>query len=583
MSTSSEKNETAMPWLNTYPKDIEWDAPLNIRPVYEILEETCENYGDRPAFDFMGRKWKWADIGEMVDKMACGLQYMGIGKGTKVGLFLPNCTYFLVAYYAILKTGATIVNYNPLYAKEELRHQIEDSETSIMITLDLKALYDNMYELMSETCIEKLIVCRFIDLLPFPKDVAYWALKNSTIAKIPKDDRCIWFHYLISNDGSPEKVDIDPEEDVAVFQYTGGTTGVPKGAMLTHANISANVEQAVMWFNDAQIGKERMLGVLPFFHAFAMTAVMNMSVRCAFEIIALPRFDMEETLKLIQSKKPHYFPAIPPIYNAINNFKQTKKYNLKSLRYCISGGSTLPAEVKKSFEGSTGCVLIEGYGLSESSPVATANPIEGANKFNSIGQPLPGTTLEIISTEDKKTAVPQGKRGEICIRGPQVMKGYWNSEEATNEILVDGLLYTGDVGFMDSDGYFYVVDRIKDIIITNGYNVYPRNVEESIYLHPHVAECIVAGIEDPSRGEIVKAWVKLKDGSSITEKDLKEFLQDKLSKIEMPRRIIIRDKPIPKTTIGKLSRKLLLEELAEEAANKEEEETAEKEPNDENK
>lgn len=353
---------------------------------------------------------------------------------------------------------------------------------------------------------------------------------------------------------------IDPAEDVAVLQYTGGTTGIPKGAMLTHANITANTEQAVRWLIGAKAGEEKMLGVLPFFHVFAMTVVMNLSVRLGFEIIALPRFDLEQTLKLIHRKKPHYLPAVPAIYNAINNHKKNEHYRLNSLRYCISGGAPLPIEVKTAFEKKTGCVVVEGYGLSETSPILTVNPVNGENKPGSIGLPLPGTILSLVSTEDGKTPVKQGDRGEVRVKGPQVMKGYWNSPEATADTIRDGWLHTGDVATMDKDGYFYIVDRIKDLIITNGYNVYPRNVEEAIYLHPNVEECIVAGIPDQSRGEIVKAWIKPKEGRNLTPEDIKDFLKDKLSRIEMPRRIEIRHSALPKTMIGKLSRKDILAE-----------------------
>jgi long-chain acyl-CoA synthetase len=291
-----------------------------------------------------------------------------------------------------------------------------------------------------------------------------------------------------------------------------------------------------------------------------MTAVMNMSVRCGFEIIALPRFELKQTLKIIDRKKPHYFPAVPAIYNAINNSKLKSRYDLKSLRYCISGGAPLPLEVKKSFEMNTGCTVFEGYGLTESSPVVTVNPIKGQPRTGSIGLPLPGTIIELVSTEDGVTPVDINKRGELCVRGPQVMTGYWLKEEETKAVLKNGRLHTGDIAMMDEDGYFYIVDRLKDMIITNGYNVYPRNVEEAIYLHPNIEECIAAGLPDKARGEVVKAWIKVKEGRSLTQEDLKDFLQDKLSKMEMPRLIEIRDEALPKTMIGKLSRKDIVEQ-----------------------
>lgn len=548
------------PWIKTYPKDIDWEKDIPKKPVYEMLEDTVSKYPENPAFDFLGKKYSWGEIGGLVNKFAAGLQGLGIEKGDKAGLFLPNCPYYLIAYYGVLKAGATVVNFNPLYAEKELSHQIEDSETDIMITLDLAMLYDKMQAMLHGTRLEKLILCKFTDILSFPKNILFSTFKGGEIAKVQEGRRLFWFQDLIENDGAVKDVPIDPVEDVAVLQYTGGTTGVPKGAMLTHHNIYTNTMQSAQWFPQDMIGEGRMMGVLPFFHVFAMTAIMNFSVMSAYEIIALPRFELKDALKTINKTKPHFFPAVPAIYNAINNFPGLKKYDLSSLKYCISGGAPLPVEVKKKFEEITGCIVIEGYGLSESSPVACANPIHGDNVAGSIGLPVPGTIIEIIDPEDKKTPVPMGERGELCIRGPQVMKGYWNNEEATAETLIDGRLHTGDIAILDERGYVFIVDRIKDMIITNGYNVYPRNIEEAIYLHPSVEECIVAGLPHPQRGEVVKAWIKLKEGRELTVEDLKVFLDDKISKMEIPKLVEFRDEPLPKTMIGKLSRKDVVEQ-----------------------
>ena len=546
------------PWLRVYPHEVGWDTPIPERPVHAMLEETVAKYGSRPAFDFLGKKWNWAGIGSLVNRMAAGLQKMGVKKGVKVGLFLPNSPYFLISYYAVLRAGGTVVNFNPLYPERELRQMIEDSETDYMVTVDLAMLYDKMHGMLHDTRLKKLILCSFTDILPFPKNILFPVVKRKEMAKIRHPERVVWFHNIISNDGNPAPVKIDPAEDIAVLQYTGGTTGIPKGAMLTHANVTANTEQAFLWFSGNRPGQEKMLGVLPFFHVFAMTAVMNLSVRCAFEIIALPRFDLEETLKLITKKRPQYFPAVPAIYSAINNHPRLKNFDLTSLRYCISGGAPLPVEVKKSFESNTGCIVVEGYGLTESSPVVCVNPLSGENKPGSIGLPMPGTIVEIIDPADKTTPVALGERGELCVRGPQVMRGYWNKPDETAAVLKDGRLYTGDVAVMDRDGYFYIVDRIKDMIITNGYNVYPRNVEEAIYLHPSVEECIVAGIPDAARGEVVKAWIKPKTGRELSVEDIRNFLKDKLSPMEIPRQFEMRAEPLPKTMIGKLSRKDVL-------------------------
>ncbi len=551
------------PWISTYPEGIRWDADIQARPVFDMLDVTAAQHGDRPAFNFLGFQHTWAEINDLSIKLAAGLQQLGAEKGKKIGIFLPNSPYFVIAYYAIMRTGATAVNYNPLYAESELANQIEDSETDIIITADLKVLYDKIHKMLHDTRLNHLVMCKFTDILKPPKNILFELFKGKELAQIEHPKRVTWFHDIVEADHAFTPAVIDPVNDIALLQYTGGTTGIPKGAMLTHQNIVANTEQSAMWLGgDMPAGQGRMLGVLPFFHVFAMTAVMNFSVRLGFEIVALPRFELDQTLKLIHKTKPHYFPAVPAIYNGINNHKKVHKYDLTSLRYCISGGAALPVEVKKSFEDKTGCVVVEGYGLTESSPVVCCNPAVGENKPGSIGLPLPQTEVYIAHEVYDDKDLTGDERGELCVRGPQVMKGYWNRADATAETIRDGWLHTGDVAVMDEDGYVYIVDRIKDMIITNGYNVYPRNIEEAIYLHPSVEECIVAGLPDTQRGEIVKAWIKIKDDRTLTIEDLKEFLKDKLSPMEMPKRIEFRDQPLPKTMIGKLSRKdIVAEEL----------------------
>ncbi|MFK7840450.1 MAG: long-chain fatty acid--CoA ligase [Bdellovibrionales bacterium] len=566
------KSAENYPWLKNYPHKPDWHMKINPQSMTEVLEEVAAQKPDQQAFDFMGNgtTHTWAELSDLVNKFAKGLQDLGVKKGDKIGLFLPNCIYVPVAYYGILKAGATVVNYNPLYAEAELRHQIEDSDTDIFVTLDLKLMTDKAVKMLSDTRLKKLIICPFIDILPFPKNILFPIFKGKDRGKVTFNKRILSYDSLMENDGKSSPVNIDLMEDIAVLQYTGGTTGVPKGAMLTHANIHANATQAYANFPDPE-GHEKMLAVLPFFHVFAMTVCMNMAVLAGMEIVTIPRFELDQALKLIEKTKPQYMAGVPAIYNAINNHKKIKKYDLSSLNYCISGGAPLPVEVKKKFEAKTGCKVFEGYGLTESTPVATVNPPFGENVAGSIGLPIPQTVIEIIDREDKKTPMELGDRGELCIRGPQVMKGYYKREDATKDVLrktPDGgvRLHTGDVAIMDEQGYIYIVDRIKDLIITNGYNVYPRHVEEAIYQHPSVEECIVAGIPDTQRGEIVKAWIKCKEGRELSVEDLKTFLEDKISKIEMPKRIEFREDPLPKTMIGKLSRKdILAEELGDKA------------------
>lgn len=545
-----------LPWLHDYPAGIDWYTEIPEKPVYKIFDEAVEEFGDHYAFNFLGKRYRYDEMAVLIKKLAVAFQKKGIGKGDKVGLFLPNSPYYYVAYYAILKTGATVVNFNPLYAKSELEYQINDSDTKMMITLDLSMLYDKVLACLATTSLDHVLVCKMADILPFPKNLLFPFVKKKELANLKRDDKhAFWDEFLDSaGDDTLKAVEIDPKEDIAVIQYTGGTTGVPKGAMLTHYNIYANTLQSKAWFKSVRLGEEKMLGVLPFFHVFAMIVVLNLGVHSGMEIIAVPRFDLDDVLDVVTKKKPTLFPAVPAIYTSIVHHKNIGKYDLSSIRYCISGGAPLPVEIKKSFEEITGCQLAEGYGLTESSPVAVCNPLEGINKAGSIGLPLPQTYIDIISPETGKE-VAQGEPGEICIRGPQVMKGYYKRPEETDKVLKEGVLRTGDIGYMDEQGYIFIIDRIKDLIITNGYNVYPRQVEEAIYKHEAVEECIVAGLPDDKRGEIVKAWIKIKEGKTLTEDEIKTFLKDHISAYEMPRKIEFRREPLPKTMIGKLSRK----------------------------
>jgi long-chain acyl-CoA synthetase len=547
------------PWLKSYPKNLNWDFTSPEKHAYAFLTQAAKQYGTQPAVDFLGQQSTWNQINEAAQQFAASLQKMGIGKGSKVGLFLPNCPLFISAYYGILMTGATIVNYNPLYAPRELIHQIEDSETEVILTLDLKMLLETIEPLLDKTCLKKLIIAPFTPMLPFPKNILFKLFKGKDLSRPRYSDNILNYNTLIQNAPPLTPVNINPAEDIALLQYTGGTTGTPKGAMLTHKNIYSNALQCHAHFPKTE-EQGRMLAVLPFFHVFAMTVTMNLAAHAGMEILTLPRFDLQETLKLIHRRKPHYMAAVPAILNGISNTRNLEKSDFSSLSFCISGGAPLPVEIKKTFENRTGCTVVEGYGLTEASPVTHVNPPFGDNIAGSIGLPLPGTIVEIIDREDKVTPMPTGERGEVCIRGPQVMKGYWKKPDATQETLQkteDGeiRLHTGDVGFIDEQGYTFIVDRIKDMIITNGYNVYPRNIEEAIHLHDAVEECIVAGLPDTQRGEIVKAWIKLKDGQTLGTDELKTFLKDKISPMEMPKRIEFRTTPLPKTMIGKLSRK----------------------------
>ncbi|MFQ5958851.1 MAG: long-chain fatty acid--CoA ligase [Alphaproteobacteria bacterium] len=518
-------------------------------------------FPDRPCLAFHGKKYTYREVGELVARAAKGLSELGVGKGARVGLFLPNSPYFVICYYAILKAGGTVVNFNPLYAEREIARQIEDSGVRVMVTMNLGTLHSKIAGRFADTCLETIVTCRMRGALPFHKGALFALLKRKEIAAVPADGTHVEFEKLIANDGVFETPAFDPGRDVAVLQYTGGTTGRPKGAMLTHANLYINTVQTRNWAPGITPGEERFLAVLPLFHVFGMTGVMNVALYIGAEIVLLPRFKINEVLKVIGKTRPTVLMGVPTIYSTINGHKESTKYDLSSLDFCISGGAPLPLQVKNTFERLTGCTLVEGYGLTEAGPVCTVNPLAGVNKPGSAGLPIPGTIIEVVSIDRPNKTVPLGEHGEICVSGPQVMAGYWNREDETSDVIRNGRLHTGDVGYMDEDGYVYLVDRIKDMIITGGFNVYPRMVEEAIYLHPAVEEAAVCGIPSQHRGEIVKAYVKLRDGAELTAAELRAFLEDKLAPFEMPRRVEFRDE-IPKTLVGKpLRRELIAEEL----------------------
>ena len=576
-SKASAKKQTArksakasttsvFPWLKSYPQAIKWDIDLPEKPLWAMMDEAAANAPDKNCIDFLGKKYTYAQTHDLVNRFAEGLQKIGVKPGTKVGIFMPNAPYFIIAYFAILKAGGVVVNYNPLYAAHEITHQINDSETEIIVTLDLQVLCTKLTPLLGSTKLKKMVVCSVADSLPFPKNILFKLFKRGEIAKLPTNPAILNFNHLIDNSGNPVLIEINPKQDVALLQYTGGTTGVPKGAMLSHSNVYSNAIQAHHWFEGIEYGQDRILAGLPLFHVYAMTAVMTLAILTASEIVIMfPRFNPLDAMKLIQKHKITFFPGVPTMYSMIAYHPKVKNINLRSLKACLSGGAPLPLKIKEDFESLTGCKLLEAYGLSETSPAAVANPVYGINKSGSIGIPFPRTEVKIVSLDDPSQSTERYINGQIAIKGPQVMLGYWNRLDDTKKVFTGDFFLTGDVGYMDDDGYTFLVDRIKDLIICSGFNVYPRMVEEVIYRHPAVAEVTVIGVPDEKRGETVKAFVKLKEDSHLTEEKLLSFLKDKLSPIEMPRYIEFRDE-LPKTMIGKLSKKEL---KAEEKAKKE--------------
>ncbi len=537
------------------------ESAFSPRAITDYFDESIREYYNLSALNFMGFSYTYAELGALVERMTAGLQRIGIKKGMKVGLCLPNCPYYTIFYFAILKAGGVVVNFNPLYVEKELSYQCADSGVKIMVTMDLAQIYNKVEAVRQEGTLDKIIVCPIGKILNFTKNAFLSIFKRKEKAKYERDYCHFTYNDVLDlgTSGAYEKVDIDPENDLALLQYTGGTTGVPKGAMLSHANLSANMEQIKLRLKDVKYGKEKTLAIVPFFHVLGMTAVQNLSIMAGAELILIPRFEINMLLREVNKRKPTIIVAVPTIFSAVINHPKISKYNLTSLKYGISGGAPLPTIVKNDFEQLSGCELVEGYGLSETSPLVTVNPL-GAGKSGSIGTAVEWTEVEIRDLENPDQKVSQGKSGEICVRGPQVMQGYWQRPDETQKVFDnDNLLRTGDVGYVDEDGYIFLVDRIKDLIICSGYNVYPRVIEDAIRKNPHVEEVTVIAIPDDYRGQAPKAFIKLKDGHYCSEQDIKKCLKNEISKIEMPKEIEFRDE-LPKTIVGKLSKKELIDE-----------------------
>jgi len=548
-------------WEASYPGEISWSTEVKTGSIQSILDDGVKQWPDKILCDFMDKTWTFSDIDKLVNKAAKGLKALGVGPDVHVGLFLPNTPHYVVMYFAILRAGGRVVNYSPMYAPREIAHQIEDSETDIMVTLDLEALYPQVAAQLDNTRLKKLIVCSMPEILPFPKSLLFPLARKKDISKVPTDARHIPFKDLLKNDGVYEQhVVQDPADEVAVLQYTGGTTGVPKGAMLTHANICAAADMAGTWTRTfLKEGEETVLAVLPFFHVYAMTVVMIGAVGMGNRMIIHPRFELDDVMRDIGKKKVTAFSAVPTIFTAMINHPEIDKYDLSSLKVCGSGAAPLPVEVMNKFEKLAGCRIIEGYGLTETAPTASTNPLSDNRKPGSVGLPLNQTVFEITDLEDPDKVLGIGEKGEVCITGPQVMKGYWKNAQATEEALRGGRFHTGDVGYIDEDGFVFLVDRQKDMIISGGFNVFPRNIEEAIYENPDIVEVTVIGIPDEYRGQAAKAFVVLKPGASWDMEAMKAFLADKLGRHEIPSELEIRDE-LPKTAVGKLSKKELYEE-----------------------
>ena len=508
---------------------------------------------------FFGKKIRYSELQSQTRKMADILFHLGVRKGDRVAIMLPNCPQTVIAYFGALRLGAIVVNTNPLYVEREMVHQFNDAGAETLITLDL--FYEKSKNTMKQTRLKRIIFTGIQDYLPFLLRLLYplKAKKENQWVEIQELEGIYkWRNLMKEATERIENEKIDPEE-IALFQYTGGTTGVAKGVMLTHRNLVANAYQVRLWIPQAVEGQEKALAVLPFFHVYGMTTAMNLPILLAAEMILIPRFEIRQILQTSHKERPTIFPGLPTMYQAVNMMEGVEKFDLSSIKYCISGAAPLPLEVMKRFKSLTGAKLVEGYGLTEASPVTHANPLEGLIKEGSIGIPFPDTDSKIVDLETGED-LPVGQAGELCVKGPQVMKGYWNMPEETEQVLTgDGWLKTGDIARMDEDGYFYIVDRKKDMIIAGGYNIYPRDIDEVLFSHPKIQDAVTVGVPDPYRGETVKAFVVLKPGETATEEEIIAFCRERLAKYKVPKLVEFRDE-LPKSLVGKVLRKVLREE-----------------------
>lgn len=548
-------------WLKNYPPNIPTTMEYEEIPLQEYLTRAVEKTPTKIAIHFLGKELTYQELYESSLKFANYLVKIGIEKGDRVAIMLPNCPQSVIAYYGILYAGGTVVQTNPLYTEREVEYQLKDSGAKAIVTLDI--LYPRIMKVQKNTDLENIIVTGIKDYLPFPKNLLYpFVQKKEYGFKVTVEHSGMNHLFTeIMKIGQVKKVEVSTnnEDDIALLQYTGGTTGFPKGVMLTHKNLVANVQMCSVWMSECTPGEEVIMGVLPFFHVYGMTTVLLLSVMRKDKMVLMPKFNATDTLKAIQKQKATLFPGAPTLYIGLLNHPDIDKYDLSSIKACISGSASLPVEVQEKFEKVTGGKLVEGYGLTESSPVTHANFLwYGERVKGSIGVPWPDTDAAIFKT-DTLEQLPVGEVGEIAVKGPQVMKGYWNRPDDTEMTLRNGWLLTGDLGYMDENGYFFVVDRKKDIIIAGGFNIYPREIEEVLYEHDAVQECVVAGVPDPYRGETVKAYIVLKEGYQVTEDEFNEYCRANLAAYKVPRIYEFRSE-LPKTAVGKILRRSLVEE-----------------------
>ena len=552
------------PWSERYAHAVPWDARFDPFPVGELLVRSAAAHGDRTALDFLGRRYTYSALLNQAQAAARGFQQLGLGKGSRIGLFLPNTPHYPVAYYGALLAGATVVNFSPLYSAPEVIAQARDSGTDVLVCLDLQRLWEPVRQSLEAGAVKRLIVGDLAEVLPTAKSLAFRLFKGKERVQIPRDPRITRWSELLDNDRSPTPASIDPAHDIALIQYTGGTTGVPKGAALTHANLSFNAQQLGSVDPD-QNRTASVLGALPFFHIFANTCLLNHTLMRGGTIVMLPKFEAAQALAAIRKHRLTDLAGVPAMYQAMLDHPDVARTSFASVQQAFSGGAAMSVALKHRFESATGARVLEGYGLTESSGVVAVNPYRGESKAGSVGQVLPGTTVNLVDIEDPSRDVPAGGRGEIVVSGPQVMQGYWRKDRHAVEPLPQGRFRTGDIGQLDEDGYLFIVDRCKDMINVGGFKVFPSQLEAVLMGHPAVKEVLVIAVPDERVGERPKPFVVLHDGAEATSRELQDYLNAAVGKHEHAHELELRPE-LPKTVIGKPDRKAL---AAEEKAKRE--------------
>jgi long-chain acyl-CoA synthetase len=547
-------------WTRHYETGVPADLAMEELTVVDFFERTVAKWGDRPALTLKGKTLTYRQFKDQVDRFATALAGLGVTKDSRVALWLPNLPQMVIAFFATLRLGAQVVNTNPLYVEREVEHQFNDANVNVVVTLDYLWWY-KLRGMMDKVRVEHVVVTGIPDYLPFPLNwLAPLKLKKTRqYVRVPKEAKVHFFKDLIAKTpAAPPKVGLGLD-DLAVLQYTGGTTGVSKGAMLTHRNLSANVQQCASWFVSLKQGEEIVLACLPYFHVFGMTVSMLWPVRMGAHIVLAPNpRDIPDLVKCIEKYRVSIFPAVPALFVAINNFPGVERIDIGSVRACFSGSAPLPVDVMERFEKLTGGRITEGFGMTETSPVTHVNPLLGLRKPGSVGIPVPGTDAKVVDVETGEKELPQGQEGELCVRGPQVMAGYWNRPDETAKVLRDNWMYTGDLARVDEDGYTSIVGRKKDMILAGGYNVYPDEVDSVLFGHGAVLESATIGVPDERCGERIKSFVVLKPGQSVSAEELNSYLRTQLAAYKVPKEIEFIPE-LPKSSMMKILRRELRE------------------------